>query len=162
MRMSIKEYNELMKRNKKVNPIETDNNTNNNSQRTTNRITREEYQEMMKKQKLKNNKYNNKKVKVDDHLFDSKKEAYYYLDVKAKKKEGKIKDFELQPKFLLQEGFEKNGKKHRAIHYIADFKIIHNDDSIEIVDVKGFKTNVFRIKEKLFEYKYPNLSLTII
>ena len=32
-----------------------------------------------------------------------------------------ISDLELQPRFLLQESFKKNGKTYRKIEYVADF-----------------------------------------
>ena len=107
-------------------------------------------------------KYNNKKTVVDDIVFDSKNESLYYQALKDLKTKGLIKDFELQPKFLLQEAFEKNGKKYRPIYYIADFRVINNDDSSYIVDIKGMLTTEFKIKMKLFNYKYPNIELRLI
>ena len=106
-------------------------------------------------------KYGAKKVVVDEIVFDSKMESQYYLYLKEKKGNGEIKDFTLQPEFILQPKFEKQGKKYRPITYKADFKVIHNDDRVEIVDVKGFTTNDFKIKAKLFNYQYEE-SLTLI
>ena len=108
------------------------------------------------------NKYNNKKTVVDDIVFDSRDESLYYQMLKDMKTKGLIKDFELQPKFLLQEAFVKNNKKYRAINYIADFKVINNDGSFYIVDVKGMLTTEFKIKLKLFNYKYPDIELKLI
>lgn len=107
-------------------------------------------------------KYNNKKTTIDDIVFDSKNEALYYQMLKEMKTKGLIKDFELQPKFILQEGFEKDEKKYRAINYIADFRVINNDDSFYVVDVKGMLTTEFKIKMKLFNYKYPDIELRLI
>jgi hypothetical protein len=112
--------------------------------------------------KLGSNKYLNRKVMVDGILFDSKKEAEFYIVLKADKKAGKIKDFEVQPEFILQEGFTKNGKRYQPIKYIADFKVTHNDESVEVIDIKGVITKEFAIKRKLFEARYPDLSLKII
>ena len=98
-------------------------------------------------------KYKNKKIVIDDIKFDSKAESDYYLKLKNDKQNGLIKNFELQPKF------KKNNKSYRAINYIADFKIINNDNSVEIIDIKGMKTTEFKLKEKMFEYNYPKLSL---
>ena len=108
------------------------------------------------------NKYNNKKTVVDDIVFDSKNESLYYQALKDMKNNGSIKDFELQPSFLLQESFVKNGKKYRPINYIADFRVINNDDSFYIVDIKGMLTTEFKIKMKLFNYKYPDIELKLI
>ena len=107
-------------------------------------------------------KYNNKKVAIDGITFDSKDEALYYEVLKNMKSNGLIKDFELQPKYLLQEGFVKNEKKYRAINYIADFRVINNDSSSYIVDIKGMLTTEFKIKMKLFNYKYPDIELRLI
>jgi len=101
------------------------------------------------------NKYNNKKVTIDGIEFDSKIEARYYEHLKELEKQGVVSEFLLQKKYLLLEGFDKNGKRIRPIHYIADFEVHYADGTIEVVDIKGFETPDFRIKKKLFEYRYP-------
>ena len=126
------------------------------------RWTEEQYLEYTGKKKPKKSKYRNKKVTVDGIKFDSQKEAEYYCKLKSLKQAGEIKDFGLQPRYELQPAFEKNGKKYRAITYIADFVIVNNDGTTEVVDVKGVETQVFKIKQKLFEYKYPDLTLKIV
>ena len=100
-------------------------------------------------------KYNGKKKVVDGITFDSIAESQYYLHLKERSREGEIKAFSLQPTFTLQEAFKKDGKVYRKIEYRADFEVIHNDESIEIVDVKGMMTPDFKIKMKLFQKKYP-------
>ena len=107
------------------------------------------------------NKYRNKKVIVDGEEFDSKKEGNRYKELKLLLKVGKISNLELQPRFLLQDGFKKNGRTFRKIEYIADFKYIENGKTI-VEDVKGMQTDVFKIKHKIFEKVYPNLELRII
>ena len=107
------------------------------------------------------NKYKNKKVIVDDYIFDSIQESKRYKELKLLLKAGEIQDLELQPHFLLQESFKKNGKTYRKIEYIADFKYIENGKII-VEDVKGLQTDVFKLKHKLFEKKYPELELRII
>ena len=133
------------------------------------RWTKEQYQEYLAKKKgipldkpNRRSKYGNQKTVVDGIEFDSKKEAEYYCQLKLLKKAGEIKDIGLQPRFELQPAFEKNGVKYRPITYIADFVITNNDGTTEIVDVKGVETQVFKIKQKLFEYMYPDLSLKVV
>ncbi|TYR75570.1 DUF1064 domain-containing protein [Rossellomorea vietnamensis] len=106
-------------------------------------------------------KYNARKKTVDGITFDSIQESQYYLHLKEKQEKGEILAFNLQPKFTLQESFKKHGKTHRKIEYVADFEILHHDESIEIIDVKGFETADFKIKRKLFEKKYP-FKLTLV
>lgn len=106
-------------------------------------------------------KYNNKKTQVDMYIFDSVLEAKRYKQLALLEKANKISNLKLQPRFLLQESFKKNGKTHRKIEYIADFEYEENGQTI-IEDVKGKQTEVFKLKHKMFEYKYPKLSLKII
>lgn len=99
------------------------------------------------------NKYRNKKILIDNILFDSKKEGNYYTYLKLLKKAGKISDLELQKKFVLQDGFTLNGKKYQKITYIADF-VYKDDKGVHVVDTKGYRTQVYKIKKKLFMKKY--------
>jgi hypothetical protein len=101
-------------------------------------------------------KYKSKKVEIDGHVFDSKIEARYYEQLKWLQEHNQILFFRLQPRYLLQEAFQKNGKTFRKIEYIADFEVHHLDGSIEVIDVKGIETEAFRLKRKLFEKKYPH------
>ncbi len=136
------------------------------------RWTEEQYREYLKRkgkidneildQEPKKSKYKNEKTIVDGIQFDSIKEAEYYCKLKILKKAGEIKDFGLQPRFELQPAFEKNGVKYQPITYVADFVIVNNDGTTDVVDVKGFETQVFKIKRKLFEYKYPDLNLKVV
>lgn len=138
---------------------------------------------MAKKYKNKKNsrasmgKIFHKKTTIDGITFDSETEARYYEYIRDNKKELNIKEIELQPQFVLQNKYilTPNGRRidykddkqfrieqkkypkctHQAIKYIADFKITYNDNTIDIVDVKGTKTPDFKIKEKIFNYVYP-------
>ena len=107
------------------------------------------------------NKYRNKKVIVDDYIFDSIQESRRYKELKLLERAGTITDLELQPRFLLQDSFKKNGKTYRKIEYIADFQYIENGKAI-VEDVKGMQTDVFKLKHKIFEKVYPDLELRII
>lgn len=107
-------------------------------------------------------KYNSKKVTVNGIVFDSKMEAEYYLHLVDLRVKGIVEVIELQPKFLLQEAFTKRGIRFRKIEYWADFKVTYSDGHIEIVDVKGVETEIFKIKKKLFEYKFKDLELKLI
>lgn len=107
-------------------------------------------------------KYNSKKVTVNGIVFDSKMEAEYYLHLVDLRVKGIVEVIELQPKFLLQEAFTKRGIRFRKIEYWADFKVTYSDGHIEIVDVKGVETEIFKIKKKLFEYKFKDLELKLV
>ncbi|WP_054634834.1 DUF1064 domain-containing protein [Thalassobacillus sp. C254] len=112
-----------------------------------------EYRKSLKKKK---NKYRAKRTVVDGHTFDSKLEARYYQQLLWLKAHGEIKEFTLQPRYILQEAFKKDSTTYQKIEYVADFEVLHEDGSIETVDVKGVETTDFRIKKKLFHKRYTN------
>jgi hypothetical protein len=100
-----------------------------------------------------NSKYNNKKVIIDDIVFDSKKESVFYLKIKN---DITISNIRRQVKFLLQDKFKYKEKSYRKISYIADF--VYTQNNIEyVVDVKGFRTEIYKIKKKLLLNKYKNI-----
>lgn len=103
----------------------------------------------------KKSKFSSVKTIIDGHAFDSKKEAKYYSELKIREKAGEIKELKLQPRFLLQNGFSYNGKRYRKIEYIADFEYFDvMENKHVVVDVKGYKTDVYQIKKKLFLNEY--------
>lgn len=131
---------------------------------------------------------NAKKTTLDvdgrPHTFPSKAEARRYLELKQMQKAGIVKEIELQPEFILQDKYRKcllcpsiyaegrhgrvichmcGGKMRvvRAIIYCADFRITYSDGHQEIEDVKGMETEIFKLKRKMFEYKYPELTLIV-
>lgn len=110
--------------------------------------------ELRHKQKNRGNKYGACKVTVDGIKFDSKKEAGFYEKLKKMESDGEIKDLKLQPKFELQEGFNGlDGVRVRPLRYIADFMFYDNkEERVRVIDAKGFKTKVYMIKKKVFDY----------
>ena len=123
------------------------------------RVTQEQYKKFLNNSiNVKQSKYHNKKVIYDGIKFDSKKEMAYYIKLKLLEKSGEIKDLQLQKEYVLQDSFKLNNKTYRKITYKADFEYISTkDDKLHIVDVKGSKsmiTEVFKLKQKLFAYKY--------
>lgn len=102
-------------------------------------------------------KYNSRKTVIDGITFDSKKEAKRYVELKKKQEEGEITDLRLQVPFELVPSFtiEIDGKKRkrRRMEYIADFVYYINNVKV-VEDVKGRKTEVYKIKKKIFEYKF--------
>jgi len=112
------------------------------------------------------NKFRNKKTEVDGVIFDSKKEAARYCDLKIIERAGEIKNLRLQPRYELQPAFVskkitnglESSKKIRKIEYVADFEYYSEKyKGIVVEDVKGFETSIFKLKEKLFLFKYPDL-----
>lgn len=97
------------------------------------------------------NKYNAEKTTIDGHDFPSKREAERYCELKLFLRAKEIKNLELQPRFLLQDGFvDKEGNEHKKIEYVADFMYVDKDDKTVVEDVKGVLTDVYKIKKKMF------------
>lgn len=101
------------------------------------------------------------KVTINDILFDSIMESKFYVYLLELKAAKEIKKFERQVTFELQPKFKDKytGKTVLPIRYISDFVVTNKDDTVYVVDVKGVETPEFRIKKKLFQYKYPDMQL---
>ena len=109
---------------------------------------------------MRRNKYNAIKTTVNGLVFASRREAMRYQVLLLELKAGKITDLELQCKYELQPAFDKNGVHYRAIVYRADFTYKQSGKVI-VEDNKGFQNNVFKMKQKMFEYVYRDLELKI-
>lgn len=97
-------------------------------------------------------KYNNQKTIVDGIKFDSKKEATRYQELKLLQSSGKIAELRLQVPFMLVPATD----EERAVKYIADFVYLDiNAGQMIVEDVKGYRTDVYKLKRKLFKYRYP-------
>lgn len=120
------------------------------------RISKDEYLKLLKKQSA-GNKYNNEKTDLGRGEFDSKFEAKYERECFFRLKAKEIKDYAIQVRFPL----DVNGL-HIA-DYIMDFVITHLDESIELVETKGYPTKEWRIKWKLLHALYGNIyKITLI
>ena len=118
-------------------------------------------------------KYHAKKTEVDGILFDSKREAQRYQQLKLMVKAGLICNLKRQVKYELIPAQYIDGKcVERAVNYVSDFeydemvqaslrvRTVMADDSIKIAgrhiveDVKGVRTKDYIIKRKLMLHKY--------
>lgn len=107
-------------------------------------------------------KYNNRKVEYDGKRFDSAAERDHYIVLRLRQQAGEILNLRCQPKYELQSGLRRrHGGGRRAINYLPDFDYYENGQLVA-VDVKGARTAVFNIKEKLFREKYPDVRLEIV
>lgn len=112
-------------------------------------------------------KYKAHKVIVNGIKFDSKKEAKRYKDLLLLEQAGTIKDLQRQVKYVLipaqyapdiigKRGGHKRGKLlERECSYVADFVYTDTESGQTVVeDVKGFRTEVYKIKKKLLLERY--------
>ena len=90
---------------------------------------------------------------VDGIVFASRREAYRYMELKILQKIGDITDLELQPVFKFPMGFK----------YVADFRYWDKRLGYFIIeDVKGVKTEVFKLKLKCLKHFYPFVNLVLV
>ena len=96
-------------------------------------------------------------------MFDSKKEAKYYLFLKQQESDGKVRDIQLQVSYELVPAVYRTEIKHlktkdkevqkkiqRAVNYVADF--VYTDCSTGntcVIDTKGFRTKEYKLKKKM-------------
>ena len=93
---------------------------------------------------MRRGKYNAVKVRIDGFVFDSKKEAKRYAELKLIMKKNLI----IHPRYPC----DVNG-----IHictYVGDFEYLTPDGKVVLEDVKGVRTPLYRLKRKLVEALY--------
>lgn len=92
---------------------------------------------------------NSKSQTYHGRSYHSRAEALYaaYLDTLLENDE--IKSWTPQKRIEL---FGENGT--HICNYYIDFVVEHDGDVTEFVEIKGFETNIWRIKWKLFNDKY--------
>ena len=113
-------------------------------------------------QNTKGSKYHNIKTDLNGIRFDSRKEARRFGELWAMEQAGEIKDLRLQVNFTLREGYTKpDGERVKPIVYKADFTYWKRDENgaytlyiVEDVKSTATRTEVYKIKRKLFREKY--------
>lgn len=113
----------------------------------------------MKYYLLKKNKYGAINQTYKNTSYHSKLEAKYAAELDLRLRAKDIKSWNRQVRISLTA----HGK--HICNYYIDFVIEHNDGTMEYVEVKGFDTNVWRLKWKMFEAQMaaeqPMAKLTI-
>lgn len=102
---------------------------------------------------VRRNKYHAKKVEFDGMVFDSMKEAVRWRELVLEQRAGAIKDLRRQVKYELIPAHKGAVRNERACTYIADFTYCRGDEFI-VEDVKGVRTEVYKIKRKLMLDRY--------
>ena len=124
-------------------------------------ITLEEYQRMLAERKP--SKYGNTQVLAEGHCFDSIAEHRRYGELKLQMHAGEITDLGVHPRFEIVPAFTdvRTGVEYKAVDYEADFVYMEGAQLV-VEDIKGKRTDVFKLKEKLFRSKYPHIDFRII
>lgn len=115
-------------------------------------LSRDEFKSMLSGAP-KRSKYGSKRTKVNGISFHSAKEASRYSQLLLLQRAGEIKGLELQPRYkLVVDGV-------LVTTYIADFRYKLKCGRLVIEDVKGFRTDEYKIKKNLFEALHRGLKI---
>ena len=101
------------------------------------------------------NKYGARKTEIDGIVFDSKKEAERWCELRLMEKAGLIKELHRQVRIELIPKTD----KYRAITYVADFQYRDvKTGLVQFEDVKGCREGaayeMFKLKKKLMYWRY--------
>jgi hypothetical protein len=88
-------------------------------------------------------KYGSTKQTFNGRSYDSILEANYASQLETRKMAGEI--LEIFPQYKLD--LRVNGL--HITNYFIDFKVVLSDNSVELIEVKGFETDVWRLKWRL-------------
>lgn len=103
------------------------------------------------------NKYGSKKTKCFlSHYHPSRGECEYCETLQLMKKSGNIKEFEYEKRYRL----EVNGvlvSSHKP-----DFTVTYPDGRVEVHEFKGFETDGWRVRHKLFMAVYPEIKYVVV
>lgn len=101
-------------------------------------------------------KYRNRSCScLAKHLHQSILEADYCSELYLLKKGRKIRDYSTQFKIDITVG-----DKHITNHYV-DFRVINLEGGAEFHEVKGYETDVWKIKRRLVEALFPDIPYII-
>jgi hypothetical protein len=102
---------------------------------------------------------NSKSQEYDGFRYMSRFEASYAQQLNLRLRAKEIASWERQVTIPLIVN------DYRVCNYIIDFIIHHKDGTLEYVETKGFATEVWKLKWKLFEALYsekPGVTLTVV
>ena len=89
---------------------------------------------------------------TDGIRFDSKKEARFYGELCLRKKEGEVIGFLRQVPMHLSGG----------IRYTMDFLVFYANGECEGIEVNGYETKEWKLKQKLIKAEYPWFKLRVV
>lgn len=94
-------------------------------------------------------KYNAKSRVVDEIYFSSTAESKRYKQLQLLQANGEVLFF------LRQTPFHLPGK----VKYVCDFTVFWHDGNVTFEDVKGKKTDLYKVKKKMVEELYSPIKI---
>jgi len=113
-----------------------------------------------KRAALARNKFSAKRTEYAGRTYDSKMEANYAakLDLLRMASGRMAGVLSWRPQVHVK--LEVNG--HLVATYIVDFEVTFADGHVEYHEVKGYETETWKLKEKLFRALFPERRLVVI
>lgn len=96
-------------------------------------------------------KYRNVRTLVGGEVFDSKREAEYWMLLKAREALKEISGLCRQVPFALWAPSDKSENHVQVSSYIADFTFYDIEGRRHVVDAKGKRTQMYALKKKWLE-----------
>ncbi len=86
------------------------------------------------------------------------------MELDKRVESGELLRWDRQVKISLD--IEHDGKAYHICNYFCDFKLYYTNGDIELVEVKGYETDVYKLKRALLEAtylpKHPELTYTVV
>lgn len=102
--------------------------------------------------KKRKNKYNARSSTYNGYTYDSEKEANYAIELDWRIKAKEVKNWTRQHVFHI------NVNGMHICDYHIDFRVELRDGTIEYVEVKGFETDQWKLKWKLTQAMFEDLT----
>jgi len=101
--------------------------------------------------KVRQSKYRAIKTEIDGIVFDSKREAARYVELRYAMRAGRITGLKYQVRFQLLPGclIEGDKRKTPALCYVADFVYRDAAGDQVVEDVKGVRLPMYKLKRRL-------------
>ncbi len=111
-------------------------------------MTEEEYQQLMGERQTKKSKYNAVTVERGGLKMKSKKQAKRFDDLVLLRETGEVLYFLYEVPFRMP-----------GTTYWADFVVFWADGRVTIEDVKGYRTDTYKLKKRMMaiHYKYVDI-----
>jgi hypothetical protein len=101
-------------------------------------------------------KYNSKSAVYKGHLYHSLKEARYASELDIRVRAGELKEWRRQVHIPLKIGPVK------ICTYIVDFVEVFPDGHERYVEIKGYETDVYKLKAKLLKALHPKMDYQVV
>lgn len=98
-------------------------------------------------------------------VFDSAAERDYAAELDHKVKTKQIAGYRRQvpyPLFVFCDAFPRSGFGVEVCKIVVDFEVAMRDGTVQVEEVKGYETELWKLKEKMFRACYPDIKYVVV